>query len=133
MYDINKKNLSDEQLIKKVKIHRNSNTFLIFLWLLTILIFKDGSFYFPNECTENFGFGPSGHGCVTEASVIAAFFMLILFLFSITEGILGIILSKNANNKTLSKDIKILKITSYVLLIPLFLLIIAYGIDNIFH
>lgn len=112
--------MNDLELTKKVKIYRNSHLFLILVWIIIFAIF----YFTPPPTCENNNEGPSLHGCGTTLSVaIAGIIALTIFIPSIISGLRGIELLKILKKRQ-QKSLGLIQITSYLLLIPLSLLIV---------
>ena len=113
--------LSEQELLNKTRIHRNSNIFLLVLWLAVMLMF----YFSPIETCEFNNEGASLHGCgMPLVAGIALIIGFIIFFASAIEGINGIKLFKVAKTK-LQNKFTLLGISSYLLVIPSCLFILG--------
>ncbi len=123
------KNLSDPDLFKKARIHRNSNVFLVILWIILFLtLFIDSKL---EKCIPTI-YSNGDIGCsYTVPSMIIGFIVAIIFFPSTIEGINGLKLSKVAEEKLKEKNFTLLKITSYILLLPALMLVVLFFVNMI--
>lgn len=116
------KKLPETELLKKARIYRNSNIFLVILWVGIFISLKVLSIYHPMQpCPDD---GPSGHGCGIDQEYLAPIFVWVLiYIPSLFEGMAGIKIAEVVKSRFPQRKIMLLKITSYALTAWTYLLI----------